>query len=319
MQVYDTMDAYARAGGECVAALGMFDGVHIGHAALISEAVRQAHERGVSAVVVTFKQNPVSVLCPERAPGDIQSLAEKLDAIAALGADAVVAESFTREYAHQSGMDFARALKDKLHVRAVVAGFNYTFGDKGACGVSELEIFGRDMGFDVSIMPPVEVMGGAVSSTRIRKCLEEGDVAQAGALMGRPYEMCGKIAQGKHLGHTLGFATANINIAPGRALPRAGVYVCAVRLDGGRWLPGVLNIGSQPTAPSGHKTCEVHILDDVGDVYGHDMRVRYIAFRRPERKFAGLDELRAQVEHDKADARAYFASGAVLARLNAPA
>ncbi len=316
MQLYDTMEAYERAGGECVAALGMFDGVHMGHAALISEAVRQARALGVSAVVVTFKQNPVSVLCPERAPGDIQSLDERLSAIKALGVDAAITEDFTPDYARHTGLDFAKEMKDKLHVRAVVAGFNYSFGDKGACGVDELKAFGRELGFDVTIVPPVEVMGGAASSTRIRQYLAEGDIAGASAIMGRPYEMCGVIAQGKHLGHTLGFATANINIAPGRALPHAGVYVCAAKLDEGEWLPGVLNIGSQPTAPSGHKTCEVHILRDVGDVYGRFMRVRFIEFRRPERKFAGLDELRAQVEHDKADAREYFASGEAIKRLN---
>ena len=139
MQLYDTMEAYARAGGECVAALGMFDGVHMGHAALISEAVRQARALGVSAVVVTFKQNPVSVLCPERAPGDIQSLDERLSAIKALGVDAAIAEDFTPDYARHTGLDFAKEMKDKLHVRAVVAGFNYSFGDKGACGVDELK------------------------------------------------------------------------------------------------------------------------------------------------------------------------------------
>lgn len=316
MQVYDTMEAYARKCGECVAALGMFDGVHRGHAALISEAVRQARALNVNAVVVTFRQNPVSVLCPQRAPGDIQSLDEKLDAIARLGIDAAIAEDFTPDYARHTGLDFARALKDELHVRAVVAGFNYTFGDRGACGVDELKAFGRELGFDVTIVPPVEVMGGAASSTRIRQYLAEGDVADASELMGRPYEMSGTVAQGKHLGHTLGFATANINIAPGRALPKAGVYVCAAKLDEGEWLPGVLNIGSQPTAPSGHKTCEVHILSDVGDVYGRFMRVRFIEFRRPERKFAGLDELRAQVEHDKADAREYFETHDMIRRLN---
>ncbi len=317
MQVYDSMDDYARAGGECIAALGMFDGVHVGHAALLGEAVRRAHALGIAAVALTFKQNPLSVLCPERAPDDIQPLCDKLDAIAALGVDAVVAEDFTLRYAAQDGGAFAHALKTKLHARAVAAGFNYTFGYKGACGVEDLRRFGQNEGFDVIVVPPVEVMGSAASSTRIRHCLSQGDIAGVNALMGRPYEMHGTIAHGKHLGNTLGFPTANLNIERSRALPRAGVYVCALRIECGKWLPGVLNIGSQPTAPSGHMTCEVHALSDIGDVYGCSMVVRYIEFRRPERKFDSVEALRQQVEHDKKDARAYFDGSDIIARLNA--
>ena len=317
MQVYDSMDAYAREGGECVVALGMFDGVHVGHAALLGEAVRRAHALGIAAVALTFKQNPLSVLCPERAPGDIMPLSDKLSAIAALGIDAAVAEDFTLKYALQDGSDFAHALKSKMHARAVVAGFNYTFGNKGACGVEDLKRFGQTYGFDVIVVPPVEIMGDAASSTRIRHCLSQGDIAGVNALMGRPYEMRGTIMHGKHLGHSLGFPTANLNIERGRALPRAGVYVCALRIDGGKWLPGVLNIGSQPTAPSGHMTCEVNALSPIGDVYGRSMTVMYLGFRRPERKFGSVEILREQVENDKADAREYFAGSDIIERLNA--
>lgn len=313
MRVFDTMDDYAGSCGACVAALGMFDGVHAGHAALIGRAVREARARGVLAVVVTFRASPLRTLCPQRAPGDIQTLSEKLASLEALGVDAAVCEEFTADYARRPGAEFARDLKRKLCARAVVAGFNYTFGDRGACGARELERMGRELGYDVVIMEPVSIGGGAVSSTRIRERLAAGDIAAVSAMLGRPYELSGRVAHGKHLGHTLGFATANLDLAPGRALPRAGVYVCALKLEGA-WLPGVLNIGSQPTVPSGHLTCEAHALCDVGDVYGQFMRVRFLDFRRPERRFAGIDELRAQVERDKADARAYFAAHDVTKR-----
>lgn len=315
MLVFDTMDDYARECGGCVAALGMFDGVHLGHAALIGEAVRRARGMGVLAVAVTFRANPLSVLCPERAPADIQTLDEKLEALKALGVDAVVCEDFTMDYAHRTGESFANDLRHKLHAHAVVAGFNYTFGDRGACGADELRRMGSELGFDAIIMDAVNVNGGAVSSTRIREKLAEGDMAAVNAMLGRPYELRGEVAHGKHLGHTLGFPTANLDLAPGRALPHAGVYVCALSF-GGCWLPGVLNIGSQPTVPSGRLTCEVHALSEVGDVYGQEMCVRFIEFRRPERRFAGIEELRAQVENDKADARAYFWSHDVLTSLN---
>ncbi len=316
MRVYRDMDEYA--GGPCVAALGMFDGVHAGHAALIAEAVRQARARGVAAVAVTFDENPLRVLRPECAPGDIQSLDEKLDALAELGLDATVCEAFTAEYARRPGEAFARELADRLRARAVVAGYNYTFGDRGACGPAELRRLGRELGFEAVIVQPVEVDGGAVSSTRVRQRLAAGDMRGVCALLGRPYELRGMVAHGKRLGRRLGFPTANLDIAPGRALPRAGVYVCALSF-GGQWLPGVLNIGSQPTAPSGHVTCEAHALCELGDVYGRYMWVRFIEFSRPERRFAGVDELRAQVERDKAGARAYFeARPGLLAGLSAP-
>lgn len=306
MRVFDTMDDYARECGPCVAALGMFDGVHAGHAALIGEAVRAARAAGVMAAAVTFRANPLATLCPERAPADIQTLPEKLAAMEALGLDAAVCESFTPEFARRSGLDFARDLKDKLNVRAVVAGFNYTFGDRGACGASELERMGRELGFDVRIMGEISVDGAPVSSTRIRAALAEGDMRAVARMLGRPYELCGNVAHGKQLGRTLGFPTANIDMERGRALPRAGVYVCELRFDGD-WLPGVLNIGSQPTVPSGRVTCEVHALSDIGDVYGRFMQVRFLRFARPEMRFSGVDELSAQVERDKASARAYFA------------
>lgn len=317
MQVYRDMDEYARSAGPCVAALGMFDGVHAGHAALIAEAVRQARARGVAAVAVTFDVNPLRVLRPECAPGDIQSLDEKLAALAALGLDATVCEAFTAEFARRPGEAFACDLADKLRVRAIVAGYNYTFGDRGACGPDELRRLGDELGFDVVIVPPVEMDGCAVSSTRVRQRLAEGDIAGVSELLGRPYELSGTVAHGKRLGRRLGFPTANLNIAPGRALPRAGVYICALNF-GGEWLPGVLNIGSQPTVPSGHMTCEAHVLQDVGDVYGQYMTVRFIEFGRPERKFDGVEELREQVERDKANARAYFqVHDGLLAALNA--
>lgn len=307
MRVFDTMDAYARAGcGPCVAALGMFDGVHAGHAALIGEAVRRARETGIMAVVVTFRQSPLSVLRPDMAPGDIQSPEEKLAAIEALGVDAAVCEEFTPEYAAQPGCEFARRLKECLGARAVVAGFNYTFGARGACGADELRRFGGELGFEAVIMEPVGQGGEPVSSTRIRQALAQGDLDAVAAMLGRPYEMRGVVAPGKRLGRTLGFPTANLNLERTRALPRAGVYVCELRL-GGDWLPGVLNIGSQPTAPSGVLTCEVHALCDIGDVYGQHMQVRFLAFQRPERRFGGVEELRAQVERDKQDAREFFA------------
>ena len=316
MRVFDTMEDYAAACGPCVAALGMFDGVHAGHAALIGRAVSEARARGVLAVAVTFRASPLRTLCPDRAPGDIQTLAEKLDSLRALGVDAAVCEEFTAEYARRPGLDFARDLSGKLRAQAVVAGFNYTFGDRGACGARELERMGRELGYEVMIMEPVSIEGGAVSSTRIRERLAQGDIAAVNAMLGRPYELSGTVAHGKHLGHTLGFATANLDLEPGRALPHPGVYVCAMKLEGD-WLPGVLNIGSQPTVPSGRLTCEAHALCPLGDVYGRFMRVMFLDFRRPERRFSGIDELRAQVESDKADARAWFEASDALQRLNA--
>lgn len=317
MRVFDTMDAYARECGACVAVLGMFDGVHLGHAALIGEAVRQARLRGVRAVAVTFRANPLEVLRPEAVPGDIQTLPEKLSAIERLGIDAAVCETFSAEYARRSGRAFAQELRAKLQARAVVAGYNYTFGDGAACGPQELERLGHELGFEVTIASPVRVNGEAVSSTLIRERLRVGDIASASAMLGRPYELCGAVMHGKRLGRALGFPTANINLESGRALPRAGVYICALRFDG-KWMAGVLNLGSQPTAPSGLLTCEVNALSEIGDVYGRFMQVRFIRFSRPEMKFSGLNELRGQIERDKAAARSFFEREPdLLTRMNA--
>lgn len=305
MRLFSTMDEYARECRGCVVALGMFDGVHLGHKALLDAAVARAKLLGVDAAALTYEQSPTRVLFPQRAPLDIQTLSEKISSMSALGIDAVICEKFTPEYAALSGEEFARALKEKLDARAVVIGYNYSFGDKGACGAADLRRFGAQFGFEVIVVDPINVLGGAVSSTRIREKLAEGDIWAVNAMLGRHYELSGPVMPGKHIGHKLGFATANLNMEPERALAHAGVYICAVCF-GGEWLPGVLNIGSQPTLPSGGTTCEVHALCEIGDVYGLHMRVRFIKFGRPERKFSSVDELRAQVERDKAQARAFF-------------
>lgn len=293
-------------GGETVVALGMFDGVHEGHAQLIRRANHLAALYDLSSVVLTYDAHPLSVLAPEKAPRALSTRAEKVAQIARLRADALVLRPFTAAYAALEPEAFVRQLTDTLHPRHIVIGFNYSFGARGRGTPQLLRELGEKYGFETHIVDAVRVAGDTVSSTRVRAALEAGDVALCTALLGRYYTVSGEIMHGKQLGRTLGFPTANLDWPGMKALPPRGVYAAYAWIEGERY-GAALNIGRHPTAPEGAPTLEAHLLDCHQELYGKHMRLELVAFLRGEQKFDSLDALKAQITRDAQNARARLA------------
>lgn len=292
-------------GGETVVALGMFDGVHEGHAQLIRRANHLAALHDLKSVVLTYDAHPLSVLAPEKAPRALSTREEKVAQIAALRPDALVLRPFTAAYAALEPEEFIRRLAKHLHPRHIVVGFNYSFGARGRGTPDMLRQLGEKYGFETHVMDAVRQCGEPVSSTRVRAALEEGDLPTCTALLGRYYAVSGEIMHGKQLGRTIGFPTANLDWPTHKALPPRGVYAAFAWIEGVRY-GAALNIGRHPTAPEGVPTLEAHLLDCDGELYGKHMRLELVSFLRGEQKFESLEALKMQIAQDAQNARAYL-------------
>jgi riboflavin kinase/FMN adenylyltransferase len=284
-------------------ALGVFDGVHRGHRAILGTAVARAGATGLQALACTFDPHPMEVLQPERAPRPITTLDERLALIAETGMAAVVVLPFTRELAAVEPEAFVKdVLLSRLRAREIVVGYNHRFG-RGARGDARLleDLAGR-LGFRAHVVPPTTVDGAAVSSTEIRAALQRGDVAAAARGLGRPYAIAGEVTSGAGRGRALGFPTANI--APDRPLLiERGVYLGRVHLEGGAH-PAVVNVGVRPTFGETTLAIEAHLLDFTGDLYGRRVRLDFLDRLRDEMRFPSVEALRAQVLRDIDAARA---------------
>ncbi|HEY7726571.1 MAG TPA: riboflavin biosynthesis protein RibF [Anaeromyxobacteraceae bacterium] len=299
--------AEARSLAGCAVAVGNFDGVHLGHRALFARARTEAAPRGGKAVALTFHPHPVRVLRPGLLPPCLTPLARKLELFAACGLDAAVVQPFDAAYARSSAEEFvARDLAGHLGAAAVVVGPDFTAGH-GRTRVEGLRPLLEARGARLSVVDPVTSDGLVVSSTKIRELLLEGRVEAAAELLGREHDIDGAAVRGAGRGRGIGFATANLMTEA--MLPARGVY--AVRA----WLgeraasgpfEGVCNIGVKPTVQeTGPEVAEVHLLDHAGtDLYGELLRVAFVARLREERRFASVDDLRAQIARDAATARA---------------
>jgi riboflavin kinase/FMN adenylyltransferase len=283
-------------------ALGTFDGVHLGHRAILGTALTRAREVGVEAVACTFDPHPIEVLQPDRAPRPITPLEERLALIGDTGVDAVVVLAFTRALAAIEPEAFVKdVLLERLHAREIVVGYNHRFG-RGARGDAQLlESLAGRLGFRAHVVPPMTVDGVAVSSTEIRAALQRGDVRSAARGLGRPYAIAGRVTTGAGRGRTLGFPTANI--APDRPLLVArGVYRGSVSVDN-RQHAAVVNVGVRPTFGEDTLAIEAHLLDFAGDLYGREIRLDFLDRLRDEMRFPSVEELKAQVFRDIAAAR----------------
>jgi riboflavin kinase / FMN adenylyltransferase len=291
-----------------VLTLGNFDGVHLGHQAIIQRAVERAHALGVATVVLTFEPHPIAVLAPDRAPPIIQPLHDRLATLRALGVDAVVLQRFTRTFAALDPEAFVRDfLVRHVTLRHVVVGYNVNFGRDRAGSGETLRALGPRFGFGVDVVGPVVAGGEQVSSTRLRDVLGAGDMRGARTLLGRPYAFRGRVVVGDRRGRTLGFPTANLHLKPGLLLPPDGVYAVTAAIDGRRE-PGVLNIGVRPTFGGRRRTIEAHFLDVSPDLYGRWLVVELIERLRDEAVFAGPEALRAAITADVARARTVLAA-----------
>ena len=299
---------------ERVLALGTFDGVHRGHQALLEAGKQYAREHGIRLRACSFDRHPLEVLRPETAPKLLTTLPEKAGLMARYGADELQLLRFTREMADLAPEDFLQMLRRTVSLRAVVAGWNYTFGKGGQGDAELLRKDGAAHGYDVIIVPPVMTENGdTISSTLIRRMLREGRMEEAEALMGHPYEIRGRVTDGKHLGHRIGVPTANVQADPRKQLPAFGVYPCRMITAEGTW-PAAVNIGVQPTLPSGKVTVEAHVLEGEPELYGKCVRLIPGDRIRPEQKFENAEALTAQIRKDQEAVREWYEKTSLSAR-----
>lgn len=292
--------------GARVAALGTFDGVHTGHRQLLGTAREYAKAHGIPLRVCTFNRHPLEVVRPEAAPPILTTIPEKAAALMRCGADETELIPFDRHAADMEPEDFLAFLRERMDLRAVVAGWNYTFGRKGRGNAELLREDGRRYGYDVLIEPPATLADGtAISSTLVRQKLAEGRPEEAAELLARPYELTGTVVSGKREGHLLGYATANLQPYARKALPAYGVYFCRLETSEESW-PAMVNIGVTPTLPSGGVTVEAHALTGTPELYGRKARLTLLKMQRREIRFDSPEELVRQIGKDREEALRYF-------------
>ena len=302
MQIIRDLASYPPDALPSAVALGVFDGVHLAHRAILDVAVAQARAGRHRALACTFDRHPMEVLHPDRAPLPITTLEERLALLGETGVDAVVVLGFTLELAAVEPEAFVKdVLLERLRAREVVVGFNHTFG-RGARGNARLlEALGERLGFQAHVVPPLVMDGIPVSSSEIRSALGAGDVERAGRYLGREYTVAGQVVQGAGRGRTLGFPTANVRIDRQLLVP-AGVYACRARF-GHAEHAAVVNIGVRPTFDEHRLVVEAHLLDFSGSLYDEVLSLAFVTRLREERKFPGPEALRQQIQRDIAAAR----------------
>lgn len=292
----------ASLGRPLALALGKFDGVHLGHQALIRFLKQQAAARGLASGVVILHPSPVTVLRPGTRALYLTGLDERIELLTALGLDTVVPVTFTSELAQSSAEEFARSLKEDLDMALLVAGPDLAIGRGREGTITRMRELGAQLRFAVSIAPFEALLGEKIGSGAIRSALSRGDVPEVARLLGRPFSLRGPVVEGAKRGRTIGVPTANIAVGADRELPLFGVYATRARLDG-QTLDSVTNIGRRPTFDDGSPSVETFILDFDGDLYGRELQIDLVALLRGEMKFGGVEELKTQIAKDVVAAR----------------
>ncbi len=307
MQTINSADEFQSGGRKVSLAIGMFDGVHLGHQQLIRQAVADAKQHEGLALAVTFDRHPNSIVAPSRVPPLIYAQTQKLRALASLGVDATLVVPFTREFSAQPADVFIRTLAAKLApLHSICVGSTFTFGHKRSGNVPLLQQLGRELNFTVHGIAAVSLDGEVVSSTRIRDTLRAGNLDGAAQMLGREYALCGTVVRGDEVGRKLGFPTANLDVT-GLLVPPHGVYAAHAYFGGTRYR-AVVNIGMRPTLRKAtpELRVEAHLLDFNDDLYNRELELMFVEKLRDEQKFASMDELREQIARDISAARKKF-------------
>ena len=304
MQAVEELAA-AKVPGGSVVTIGVFDGVHLGHLYLMEQVRGQAKERRLASAVLTFQNHPRSVLTPGFQATYLCPLAERLELLRAAGVEHVVPLTFTHHLSQHTARQFVSLLVQHLGMRGLLMGSDFALG-KGREGTAPvLEALGQELGYTLTIVEPFSQGGQVVSSTAVRRCLNEGDMQTAALLLGRPFTLCGPVVEGDKRGRAIGFPTANIDVPTDMALPADGIY-CTVARVGDKSYKSATNIGVRPTFGELGRTVETYILDFDGDLYGQQMKIDLVHRLRPETRFSSVEELVAQMKQDVADARAFL-------------
>ncbi|TMF57183.1 MAG: bifunctional riboflavin kinase/FAD synthetase [Chloroflexi bacterium] len=301
MTVLEDFTGWPR--GPLSIAIGVFDGVHIGHHALIRQTAAGAKQRGGRALAATFDPLPIQALAPGAPPSALSDVDERVRLLRDAGADDVVVFRFTKEFAALSADEFVGRLAGAGEVRQIFVGADFQFGHDRDGNVRTLAASGSRSGFEVVVAAPVKLEGEVVSSTRIRNALLAGDVALAARLLGRPYSVRGTVVHGAKRGRALGFPTINLAIPPERLLPRDGIYAMSVRVHDEQ-VTAAASLGVRPTFGGGDRTLEAYLLDWEGDVYGDRIEAAFVKRLRDELRFASPEELSAQIARDVEATRA---------------
>lgn len=287
--------------------VGNFDGVHLGHQAMLAELIRAARQHGLPACVMTFEPHPREFFAPDQAPTRLTSLREKLELLAARGIDRVYVCRFNYEFAQTSAQDFIeRVLVRGLGVRWLLVGDDFRFGARRAGDFVTLKQAAPRLGFEVAGMESVTADGERVSSTAVRTSLAAGDLSRAARLLGRAYSISGRVVRGDGLGRKLGFPTANVQMKHNRP-PLTGIFAVEVAGIGEHAMPGVASLGVRPTVKrQGQPVLEAHLFDFEGELYGRHVRVDFLRKFRDEEKYADLATLTRQIALDVKHAKAFF-------------
>lgn len=294
--------------GGSVVTVGSFDGVHLGHQAVLEEIARRASAARLRSMLVTFEPHPLEIVNPQAAPPLLTTSDERLEMLAQTPVERVLILRFDHRLAEMSPREFVEeVLVGRCAVRELVIGHDHGFGRGRTGDVETLRSLGRELGFDVDVVPAVDAGDQHVSSSRIRRAVAGGDLATARRLLGRPYCVSGVVEQGERRGRELGIPTINLaDVGPRKLLPPDGVYAVWVETRRGRF-GGMMNQGSRPTVSDGRRILETHLFGFEGDLYGERVRIEWVKRIRDTRRFASLDELKAQLAHDRASAGAILA------------
>lgn len=278
-------------------ALGFFDGVHLGHKAVISAAVDYAKKNNIKSAVVTFRQSPYVALNNVK-PNYIITLEEKIKAIKKLGVDYLYLSDFTEDLAKQTASDYLKNLVDDLHPKMIATGFNHYFGYNKSGGVDYLRLMQQEYGYEFKEINPIKLNEDVISSTAIRKALSNGDIPKANSMLGYRFYVKNEVIKGRQIGRTIGFKTANLKMPEKMINIPDGVYAVEVEVLGKKHM-GIANFGSNPTVTDdSQKLLEVHIIDFNQDIYGELVKVSFLVKIRNEKKFQSLTELKTQIEKD---------------------
>ncbi len=309
MKILHAPAALPASGHKVCLAIGVFDGVHLGHQQVIRQTVADAAQHEAQSLVVTFDRHPNAIVAPARVPPLIYSPPQKLRAIAALGADATWLIRFDEEFSRRTGEEFVRGLaRDFGQLHSVCVGSEFAFGHRRSGNVELLRRLGQEMKFTVHGLAAVALDGRTVSSTRIRESIARGELDDASQMLGRSYAIAGRVVKGDQLGRQLGFPTANLDVT-GLALPPHGVYAAHAH-TGGRRLRAAVNIGVRPTVAGATPVTrvEAHLLDFAGDLYGAELELAFVTKLREEMKFSSLEALKEQIGRDVLEATRVFES-----------
>jgi riboflavin kinase / FMN adenylyltransferase len=289
-------------GGGCTVTIGTYDGIHLGHQALLRRLRQHAAALQLPAVLLTFEPTPREFFAPEEPPARLTSLRERWRVLTPIGLDYLLLLRFNDALRNLPAEGFAQLLAHNLAARVVVVGHDFRFGKNGDASAPMLAAAGQRFGFEVDVLPPVQLEGERISSSGVRAALAAGDFTRAARWLGRAWSMRGRVVPGERLGRALGFPTANLALERRRA-PVAGIFAVRVGGIGPHARAGVASLGTRPTVDGSQPLLEVHVFDFAGDLYGREIEVEFVAKLRDEERFETLAALTAQIERDARAAR----------------